>query len=85
MTTTETNAPVNPSLLDRLNAMASEMNISQIKLLTLAVEEFLERQETRKLVESINQAYADGPDEEDRAWLAFAQESMRRLSQEDPW
>lgn len=85
MTKTETDASLSQSLLDRLNAMALEMKISKTKLLTLAVEEFLERQQTRKLVDSINQAYQDGPDEEDREWLVFAQESMRRLNQEDPW
>lgn len=85
MTKTEKDISLNPSLLDRLKAMALEMKISQTKLLALAVEEFLERQQTRKLVDSINQAYQDGPDEEDREWLAFAQESMRRLNLEDPW
>lgn len=85
MTKTETDISLNQSLLDRLNAMAMEMKISQSKLVALAVEEFLQRQQTRQLVDSINQVYQDGPDEEDREWLAFAQESMRRLNQEDPW
>ena len=85
MAKTKPDISLNQPLLDRLNEVALEMKISQSKLVALAVEEFLQRQQTRKLVDSINQAYQDGPDEEDREWLAFAQESMRRLNLEDPW
>ena len=85
MTKTKPDISLNQPLLDRLNEVALEMKISQSQLVALAVEEFLQRQQTRKLVDSINRAYQDGPDEEEREWLALALESQRRLHLEDPW
>jgi metal-responsive CopG/Arc/MetJ family transcriptional regulator len=56
-------------LFQQAEALAHEMNISRSRLFSLALEEFIRRQETRKLVESINAAYEDGLDEEEQAML----------------
>jgi antitoxin MazE6 len=66
-------------LLEQVEALAQEMKISLNRLFSLALEEFIQRQENRLLVDKINEAYADGPDEDEREWLAHARESYRRL------
>ncbi len=85
MTRTKPDISLNQSLLDRLNELAVEMKISQSKLVALAVEEFLQRQQTQKLVDSINEAYKDGPDEEDREWLRLSQQAYCKVLEGDEW
>lgn len=76
---------LNQQLLDRLNAAASEMKISQSGLVALAVEEFLQRQQTRQLVDRLNEAYKDGPDEEEREWLKHSQKAYRKTLEAEEW
>jgi metal-responsive CopG/Arc/MetJ family transcriptional regulator len=45
-----------------VDALAREMKISRSRVYVLAVEEFIERRQNRKLIEKINAAHADGPD-----------------------
>ncbi|HEX5081487.1 MAG TPA: hypothetical protein VFY40_05545 [Blastocatellia bacterium] len=73
------NISLSEPLLEQVEALAREMKISLDRLFSLALEEFIQRQQNRQLVDKINEAYADGPDEEDREWLAHARESYRRL------
>jgi hypothetical protein len=82
----KTDISVSSDLLDRAEAVAHEMKISRSKLVSLALEEFFQRRQTRELVESINQAYQAGPDEEDREWLRLSQQAYRKvLEKEDEW
>ena len=70
-------------LLERVETLAQEMRISLSHLFALALEEFIQRQQNRQLFEKINEAYADGPDEEEHEWLAHARESYRRLLEDE--
>ena len=81
----KTDISLSSELLNRAEVMASEMKISPERLFALAVEEFLQRQQTRKLEDSINQAYQDGPDEEDRQWLRLSQQAYREVLEKDEW
>jgi hypothetical protein len=45
----------------------------------MAVKDFIERYRTRRLVEQMNLAYQDGPDEEEQQWLMHAKQSFRRM------
>jgi len=76
---------LNPQLLERLNAAASEMKMTQSNLIALAVEEFLQRQQTRQLVESLNEAYQDEPDQEEREWLKRSQKAYRKTLEAEEW
>lgn len=76
---------LNQQLLDQLNAAALEMKISQSGLVALAVEEFLQRQQTQQLVNSLNEAYQDGPDKEEREWLKLSQKAYRKTLEAEEW
>ncbi len=82
---TKTEIVLDQQLFDQLNAAALEMKISQSGLVSLAVEEFLQRQQTRQLVESLNEAYKDGPDEEERDWLKRSQKAYRKTLEAEEW
>lgn len=76
---------LDPQLLDRLKAMALELEMSQAGLIAVAVEEFLQRQQTRKLVDSLNEVYKDGPDEEEREWLRLSRRAYRKTLEAEEW
>ncbi len=72
-------------LFEAVEATAEEMDISRSELISRAVRAYLKRRENEQLLASINEAYGDGPDEEDRAWLSYAKRQMRRRAENDEW
>lgn len=72
------------SLVDLAEAAAREMKISRSDLLATALEEFLRRYQNRQLLEAINEAYKDGPTEEEREFLQHMKLHHRRIL-EDEW
>ena len=62
------------SLLERINDLAQELQVSRSRLFVLAVEEFIRRHENRRLLEALNDAYDDGPDSDEQA----LRDKMRR-------
>ena len=66
-------------LLERVNDMARAMKISRSRLVALALEDYLERRNNRRLLEQINAAYSDGQDSEEERRLRAAQKTHRRI------
>ncbi len=52
-------------LLQKIDALARELDISRSRLFALAAEEFLQRYQNQQLLEAINAAYDDLPDPEE--------------------
>lgn len=52
------------SLFDEAGLWAKKLGISRRRLFVKAVEEFVRQRENEELLERINAAYADEPDEE---------------------
>lgn len=69
MANIKTDISLSKSLLAEVEAVAREMKISRSQLLVLAIQDFIRRHQTRRMIEQTNQAYQDGPDEEERELL----------------
>lgn len=69
MANVKTTVSLEKSLLEKADALAREMNVSGSRLFTFAIEEFIRREESRRLLDQINAAYDDGLDEEERTLL----------------
>jgi metal-responsive CopG/Arc/MetJ family transcriptional regulator len=68
------------TLLQQLDALAQELDISRSRLFTLAAEEFLQRYQNQKLLETINAAYDDNmPDAEEEELLQRRRRQHRQL------
>lgn len=52
---------------------AGKLGVSRSQLFARAVEEYVRRREDEELLARLNEAHADGPDEEDRAALRHGQ------------
>ena len=75
------------SLFAQIAETARELRISPNRLMAQAIEEFLQRRQNRRDAQRLDEAYADGPTEEEREWLRFALESHRRILEKegDEW
>lgn len=67
------------SLYEQASNLAQEMQISPSDLFSLALEDYLRRHHSQKLLHSINDAYADGLDENEQAVLEGMRRHQRQL------
>ena len=67
------------ALFKQVEALAHEMQISRSRLFTLAVEDFIRRHESQRLLECINAAYADVPEPAEQALQRRMRHQHRRL------
>jgi metal-responsive CopG/Arc/MetJ family transcriptional regulator len=59
MGTVKTAISLRESLFERVDALAQELDIPRSHIFVIAVEEFLQRHENRKLLEEINEAHEE--------------------------
>jgi metal-responsive CopG/Arc/MetJ family transcriptional regulator len=70
-------------LFNQVNNLAKEKHISRSRLFTLAVEDYLKKNENRKILTEINAAYNDTPgDEETRVSQAMRQKQRKNIEEE---
>jgi DNA-binding transcriptional MocR family regulator len=67
------------SLYEQASSLAQEMQISPSDLFSLALEDYLHRHHSQKLLQSINDAYADGLDKSEQAILEGMRRHQRKL------
>jgi predicted transcriptional regulator len=75
MTYVKTAVSLQRPLFSAMENLAHSLNLSRSRLMSLALEDFIRRYENQRLLESINEAYADRPDPEEEA----IQRGMRRI------
>ncbi len=67
------------SLVERLDKLARELNISRSQLFSRAADEFLRRHEEPTLLEAINRALEDDPQTEEKARVRAMRNKHRQL------
>ena len=66
MTNVKTAISLPESLFEQAEVVACQMKVSRSRLMALALEVFIRRHQNRQLLEKINAAYEDDPDEEEQ-------------------
>ena len=74
---------VEQALAQRVDEVARQWGTPRSRLYARALEEFLTRAENRALLEDLNNAFADFPDEEESATLEGVRHLQRRSA--DSW
>jgi metal-responsive CopG/Arc/MetJ family transcriptional regulator len=65
MATVKTALSIEESLFERAEVVAEELQVSRSKVFAIALEQFLQRHDGRKLLEKLNKVYAEaGPPDE---------------------
>ncbi len=75
---------VNKPLFDEVEALAREMEVSRSEVFALAAREYIQRHKSHKIMEAINAAYGDVPDENEESLHRQMRRKQRRLV-EDQW
>ena len=79
MTAVKTAISVQKSLFDRVNDLAEELQIPRSQLFVLAVEEFIRRYENQKMLEALNEVYADASDPNEESLHRGMRQKHRQL------
>ena len=72
-------------LFDKVNKLANELHVSRSRLFTLAVKDYLQKQENQTLLTQLNDAYADHPDEEERKISSSMKSKHGKIMEQEPW
>ena len=75
---------VDKPLFEQVNILANEMNTSRSRVFSLAAKEFIQRHKNQKLLDGINAAYDDIPDEKEST-LKSAMRSRHLNMVQDQW
>ena len=79
MANVKTAISLQQSLFEQVDALAQEMQISRSRLFALAVEAFIQHHQNQKLLEAINDAYADLPNAGERSLRHKMRQQHRQL------
>ncbi|PSN15168.1 hypothetical protein C7293_08395 [filamentous cyanobacterium CCT1] len=80
MTEPSAGLPIQTELVDDTQALAKELGVSWGQLITLALQDFVQRYRGQKnLVERINAAYSDEIDSEETSLMAAMRSTHRRV------
>jgi predicted transcriptional regulator len=70
----------NRDIFRQSERLARRLRVTRSRLYSMAMQEFLRRHENDELLARFNDAYADGPDPEEKAWLDAALLQAARLA-----
>lgn len=84
MATIKTAISIDKTLFEQLGDLANELNTSRSRLFALAAKEFIERHKNIKLLEAINAAYDDFPDDKESS-LNTVMRSKHLKAVKDQW
>ena len=65
MPTVKTAISLDQNLFEKVNHFAEELHVSRSRLFALAIEDYMKSKENQMLLEQLNTAYSDFPDEEE--------------------
>lgn len=76
---------LNEELFLKVNQLAGELHISRSKVFTLAVQDYVKKQENQALLARLNEAYGDSPSEEERKISKSMGRKQKRLIERESW
>ena len=72
-------------LLIKVNRLATDLHISRSRVFTLAVQDYLKKQENQSLLAQLNEAYEDFPSEEERGISKSMQIKRNKMIEQESW
>jgi predicted transcriptional regulator len=76
---------LNEELFLKVNQLADDLHISRSKVFTMAVQDYVKKQENQALLARLNEAYEDSPDEEERKISKSMRRKQKRLIERESW
>lgn len=73
------------NLFNQVNKLANDLHVSRSKLFTLAVKDYLKKQENKKLLAQLNATYGDSPNEEEQKISKAMRSKQRKIVERESW
>ena len=73
------------NLFNKVKKLATEMHVSRSKLFTLAIKDYLKKQESKRLLAQLNLAYSDSPSEEEQSISKAMHRKQRTIVGQESW
>jgi metal-responsive CopG/Arc/MetJ family transcriptional regulator len=85
MAIVKTAISLDASLFEEAECAAREMQMSRSRLYALALRDYLRRRENRRIIEELNEVYAEEPTEEDKAYLRGMRKLYAKTLEPEEW
>ena len=72
-------------LLLKVNSLADNLHVSRSKVFTMAVQDYLKKQENQSLLAQLNEAYEDFPNEEGSGVLKSMRVKHNKIIEQESW
>jgi len=72
-------------LFNQVNQLANDLHLSRSKLFTLAVKDYLKKQENKKILAQLNAAYGDSPSKEEKTNSEAMHRKHRKIVERESW
>ena len=72
-------------LLLKVNRLANDLHVSRSKVFTLAVQDYLKKQENQSFLAQLNEAYEDFPSEEERGISKSMRIKHNNIIEQESW
>ncbi len=73
------------NLFQETEQIAHEMNLPRSQVITLALEEYIQRYQNKKLLEQINEAYTAPMTSDEKESLEIIRSQQKRLVRDEKW
>lgn len=84
-TSVKTAISMQEELFEEVDKLAEELHVSRSKLFVMAVQEYIKKNESKKLLSQINDAFSDHPDSEETKIQSKMRQKHAKMSESDPW
>jgi len=84
-TSVKTAISMQKELFNKVNETAKELKISRSKLFVLAVQDFIKKQESQRLLSQINTAFDDYPDPDEQMIQSEMQRKHHDNLRDESW
>ena len=72
-------------LFNQVEKLAHKLHVSRSRVFTIAVQDYLHKQENKSLLAQLNEAYSDQPSDEEKKVSKSAQAKHRKIVEQEPW
>ena len=72
-------------LFNKVDKLAHKLHVSRSRVFSVAVQDYLKKQENKALLAQLNEAYSDQPSDEEKKVSKTAKAKHRKIVEQEPW
>jgi metal-responsive CopG/Arc/MetJ family transcriptional regulator len=76
---------IDNNILEETGIIAQEMDISRSQVVSLALDDYIQRYKNKQLFVQINDAYSDSPDSDEIGTMDIIRSHQRKLGKREEW